>query len=161
VGWDAGVLYVGVEVRKPELVLRDAAAPPLRLDNEPDDIHADGIQVYLRPAPDQPVYGFLVVPSGDDGSIRVRRTSGTAGDAGMVGGAWQPTDGGYTISLGIALPEWEPRPGQEIGFDLLVNRIEPGRERRSGQLVWSGGGGWVFLRGDRQDASALGRLELR
>jgi hypothetical protein len=161
VGWDANVLYVGVEVRKPELVVRAAAAPPLRLDNESDDIHADGIQVYLRPAPGQPVYGFLAVPSGDDGSIRVRGTSGTAGDAEMVGGAWRATDGGYTISLGIALPEWAPRPGQEIGFDLLVNRIEPGRERRSGQLVWSGGGGWVFLRGDRQDSSALGLLELR
>ena len=51
--------------------------------------------------------------------------------------------------------------GREIGFDLLVNRIEPGRERRSGQLVWSGGGGWVYLRGDRQDPSRLGVLELR
>jgi hypothetical protein len=161
VGWDAGVIYVAVEVRKPELVIRDDAAPPLRLDNEPDDIHADGIQVYVRPAPGQPVYGFLVVPSGDDGSIRVRGTSGTTGDAAMVGGAWRPADGGYTMSLGIALPEWDPRPGQEIGFDLLVNRIEPERERRSGQLVWSGGGGWVFLRGDRQDRSALGVLELR
>ena len=161
VGWDADALYVGVEVRKPELVLRDAAATPLRLDNEPDDIHADGIQVYVRPASGRPVYGFLIVPSGENGSIRVQGASGTAGDAGMVRGAWQPTDGGYTISLGIALPEWEPRPGQEIGFDLLVNRIEPGRERRSGQLVWSGGGGWVFLRGDRQDPSALGLLELR
>jgi hypothetical protein len=161
VGWDHDALYVGVEVRKPELVLRDAAALPLRLDNEPDDIHADGIQVYVRPAPGRPIYGFLVVPSGDDGSIRAQGASGTDGEARMVGGAWQPTDGGYTISLGIAVPEWEPRPGQEIGFDLLVNRIESERERRSGQLVWSGGGGWVFLRGDRQEPSALGLLELR
>jgi hypothetical protein len=161
VGWDAGVLYVGVEVRKPELVLRNAEAPALRLDNEPDDIHADGIQVYVRPAPGRPVYGFLIVPSGDDGSIRAQGAGGTAGDGAMVSGAWQPTDGGYTISVGIALPEWEPRPGQEIGFDLLINRIEPERERRSGQLVWSGGGGWIYLRGDRQDPAALGLLELR
>ena len=34
--------------------------------------------------------------------------------------------------------------------------MEPGRERRSGQLVWTGGGGWVYLRGDRQDPAALG-----
>ena len=33
--------------------------------------------------------------------------------------------------------------------------------RRAGQLAWSGGGGWVYLRGDRQDPSALGMLELR
>ena len=78
-----------------------------------------------------------------------------------VRGAWQPTERGYSVAVAIALPEWEPPPGAQIGFDLLVNRIEPGRERRSGQLVWSGGGGWVYLRGDRQDPSRLGVLELR
>jgi len=161
VGWDAHALYVAIEVRTSELAVRDAAAPPLRLDNEPDDIHVDGIQIYVRPAPDGPVYGFLVVPSGSDGSIRVQGASGTAGETGMVRGAWQPTDSGYTITVGIVLPEWEPRPGQEVGFDLLVNRSEPDRERRSGQLVWSGGGGWIYLRGDRHDPSAFGVLELR
>jgi hypothetical protein len=161
VGWDADMLYIAVEVRKPELLLRDAESPALRLDNEPDDIHADGIQVYVRPAPGGPVYGFLIVPSGSDGSVRVRGAGGTAGEAGMVRGTWQPTDDGYTISIGFALPEWGPRPGQEIGFDLMINRIEPERERRSGQLVWSGGGGWIYLRGDRQDPGALGVLELR
>jgi hypothetical protein len=101
------------------------------------------------------------VPSGEDGSIRVHSASGTAGDPGMVRGAWLPTDQGYSLTVGIALPEWSPRPEDEIGFDLLVNRIEEGRERRSGQLVWSGGGGWVYLRGDRQDPTAVGVLELR
>jgi hypothetical protein len=161
VQWDDHGIYVGVDVRKPELRVRSADAPRLHLDNEPDDIHADGVQLYLRPAPDGPVYGFLVVPSGEDGSIRVRPTAGTRGDPAMVRGAWQPTEQGYTITIGIALPKWSPLPGHEIGFDLLVNRIEEGRERRSGQLVWSGGGGWVYLRGDRQDPSALGVLELR
>jgi hypothetical protein len=161
VSWDHDALYLAVDVRKPELVVRSDDAPPLRLDNEPDDIHADGIQVYLRPAPGQPMYGFLIAPSGDDGAIRVRGASGAAGDPGMVRGGWQPTESGYSVSVAIAPPGWEPRPGTEIGFDLLVNRIEPGRERRSGQLVWSGGGGWVYLRGDRQDPARLGVLELR
>jgi hypothetical protein len=161
VHWDEHGIYVGVEVRKPELRVRSAAAPPLRLDNEPDDIHADGVQVYLRPAADRAVYGFLVVPSDEDGSIRVHGVAGTAGDPSMVRGGWQPSDAGYCLTLGIALPEWSPAPEAQIGFDLVVNRIEEGRERRSGQLVWSGGGGWVYLRGDRQDASALGVLELR
>jgi hypothetical protein len=161
VHWDEHGIYVGVNVRKPELRIRSAAAPPLRLDNEPDDIHADGVQLYVRPAPDGPVYGFLVTPSGDDGSIRVRAAAGTVGDPAMVRGAWRPTEQGYSLTVGIALPEWRARPGEQIGFDLLVNRIEEGRERRSGQLVWSGGGGWVYLCGDRQDPSALGVLELR
>jgi hypothetical protein len=161
VQWDEHGIYVGVDVRKPELRVRGAAAPPLRLDNEPDDLHADGVQIYLRPAADRPVYGFLVVPSGEDGSIRAHTAGGTAGDPGMVQGAWQPTDSGYSLTVAIALPEWSPRPEEQIGFDLLVNRIEEGCERRSGQLVWSGGGGWVYLRGDRQDPSTLGVLELR
>jgi hypothetical protein len=38
--------------------------------------------------------------------------------------------------------------------------MHPGRLRRAGQLVWSGGGGWVYLRGDRQSPEALGVLEL-
>jgi hypothetical protein len=79
----------------------------------------------------------------------------------MVRGAWQPSEQGYTLTVALALPGWSLPPGAEIEFDLLVNRIEEGRERRSGQLVWSGGGGWVYLRGDRQDPAALGVLELR
>jgi hypothetical protein len=161
VHWDEHGIYVGVDVRNPELRVRSASDPPLRLDNEPDDIHADGVQVYVRPAADRPVYGFLVAPSGEDGSVRVRAVSDTAGDPDMVRGAWQPTDEGYSLTLGIALPDWSARPGEEIQFDLLVNRVEEGRERRSGQLVWSGGGGWIYLRGDRQDPSTLGVLELR
>jgi hypothetical protein len=161
VHWDEHGIYVAVDVRKPELRVRDPEAPPLRLDNEPDDIHADGVQVYLRPAPDRPVYGFLVVPSGEDGTVRVRAVSGTAGEVAMVRGAWQPTEQGYTLTVAIAPPEWSATPGAQVGFDLMVNRIEEGRERRSGQLVWSGGGGWVYLRGDRQDPAAFGVLELR
>jgi hypothetical protein len=160
VHWDEHGIYVGVDVRNSEVRIR-SAPEPLRLDNEPDDIHADGVQVYVRPAPDRPVYGFLVTPSGEDGTIRVRAVGDTAGDPAMVRGAWQPTDDGYSLTLGIAIPDWSARPGEEIRFDLLVNRVEEGRQRRSGQLVWSGGGGWVYLRGDRQDPSALGVLELR
>jgi hypothetical protein len=65
------------------------------------------------------------------------------------------------MTLALALPGWAPLGGDTVAFDLLVNRMESGRERRSGQLVWSGGGGWVYLRGDRQDPAALGVLELR
>src|SRR5438067_290007 len=45
--WDDDALYLAVEVVKPELCFRPGGAPPLRLDNEPDDIHSDGLQVYL------------------------------------------------------------------------------------------------------------------
>src|SRR6266576_6864212 len=53
-----------------------------------------------------------------------------------------------------------PHAGARVGFDLIVNELLPGRLRRTGQLVWSGGNGWVWLRGDRQDPSRFGVLEL-
>jgi hypothetical protein len=53
-----------------------------------------------------------------------------------------------------------PHAGGRVGFDLIVNEMLPGRMRRTGQLVWSGGNGWVWLRGDRQSPSRFGVLEL-
>jgi hypothetical protein len=47
-----------------------------------------------------------------------------------------------------------------VGFDLIINEMLPGRTRRVGQLVWSGGGGWVWLRGDRHDPARFGVLDL-
>jgi Heparinase II/III-like protein len=158
--WDTEALYLSVEVVKPDLVVRPDDAPPLRYDNDPDDIHADGVQLYVRPAEDGPVYGFLVA-LGSERRLRVRGAGGTAGTPEMVTGRWEPTEAGYRITLALTLPGWEPRGGDTVGFDLLVNRMEPERERRSGQLVWTGGGGWVYLRGDRQDPARLGALELR
>jgi hypothetical protein len=76
-------------------------------------------------------------------------------------GVWSPTDDGYVVTLGLAPRGWEDaRLKESIRFDLLVNEMRPDRERRSGQLVWSGGGGWVYLRGDRQDPSRFGVLTL-
>ncbi|HEU4648097.1 MAG TPA: heparinase II/III family protein [Gemmatimonadales bacterium] len=159
--WDADALYLAVEVTKPEPVFRAADAPPLRLDNEPDDIHSDGLQVYVQPDPEGPAYGWLIAPSEGEPRLRVRPAAGAAGDAAMVEGDWSMTESGYVVTLGIRMPGWEQRQYQdEIGFDILVNEMLPGRERRAGQLVWSGGGGWVYLRGDRQDPAAFGTLQL-
>jgi hypothetical protein len=159
--WDSDALYLTVEVTKPELVFRPAGAPPLRFDNEPDDIHSDAVQVYLQPEPDGPTYGWLIVPSQGVPRLRVCGAAGTAGDPSMVEGDWSATDTGYVVTLGLRVPGWELRHYKdEVGFDLLVNEMLPDRERRAGQLVWSGGAGWVYLRGDRHDPAALGVLEL-
>lgn len=161
VNWDDDAIYLAVEVGKPEVVLRASDAEPLLLDNEPDDIHSDGLQVYLRLDPEEAPCGFLVVPDPDDGTLRVRTASGCAGDPGTVTGSWTATDAGYVVTLALAPPGWETRTfGDRVGFDLLVNEMLPDRERRAGQLVWSGGGGWVWLRGDRQDPARFGQLEL-
>jgi len=159
VNWTEEALYVGVSVIKPSVIFRGPDAPPLRLDNDPDDIHSDGVQVYVRVADDLPVYGFLIVPSDDDGAIRVHAVAGATSE--MVNGAWEPTEAGYCLTIALRLPDWpNARPGDRIGFDLLINQMEPDRLRRSGQLVWSGGGGWIWLRGDRQDPSRFGVLVL-
>jgi hypothetical protein len=158
--WDEAALYLGLDVVKAETIVRPEDAPPLRLDNDPDDIHADGVQLYLRPEVEGPVYGFLVALADQRGGIRVRPTTGSAGEAAMVTGAWQPTGTGYSLTLAVTLPDWHPRGGDALGFDLLINEARRDRLRRAGQLVWSGGGGWVYLRGDRQAAEAFGSLEL-
>ena len=157
INWDDTGLYAAVEVVKPEPVFRPADAAPLRLDNEPDDIHSDGLQLYLRDTAGA-VAGVLVVPE-PGGSLRSRRVADTAPME--VAGSWTPTDTGYRVTLRLVPPAWEPMPGQLVDFDLIVNEMRPDRERRAGQLVWSGGGGWVWLRGDRQDPGRFGELELR
>ncbi len=157
VNWDMDRLYVAVEVAKAEPWFRPPGSQPLRLDNEPDDIHSDGIQIYFRGSGATPV-GLLIV-SEPGGSIRSRSVAGTA--PGTASGGWEPTDTGYRITVALASPDWSPAVGDILDFDLIVNEMHDGRERRAGQLVWSGGGGWVWLRGDRQDPARFGELDLR
>jgi hypothetical protein len=154
---DERALYIAVDVRKPELVLRPEDAAPLDLDNEPDDIHADGLQLYL--SHEDTTLGYLVVPA-PGGRLHVRALTDQAG-AGSVRGAWSPTDAGCLVTIAIERPELGVLPGgTRIAFDLVVNEMRPDRQRRAGQLVWSGDGGWVYLRGDRHDIARWGSLVL-
>ena len=159
VNWDVDALYVAVDVRKDELTFRAAEAPPLDLDNEPDDIHSDGIQVHLGDGTGGQ-WGVLMVPE-PGGSVRMRPI-GVATRAPVEASAtWEETDDGYRLTMALVPPFWNDAVfARKLRFDLIVNEMRPGRERRAGQLTWSGGGGWVWLRGDRQDASRLGILEL-
>jgi hypothetical protein len=151
-----------VDVTKPDVYFRAPDASPLLLDNEPDDIHSDGLQVYLQEEESRGVQGFLIVPEGaESGPLRVRAVEGTAGRAELVRGAWQRTEGGYRVALTIPFSEYaRAHPGGRMNFDLIVNEMLPDRVRRAGQLVWSGGDSWVWLRGDRQPAARFGVLEL-
>lgn len=159
-GWSEAGLHLVVAVSKPDPFFRAADAPALLLDNEPDDIHSDGLELFVRPLAGGTTWGFLVVPA-DDGSLRVREVGGAPAEEGRVTGHWEETDDGYRVLMNVLPPDWDQvSPGDAIGFDLLVNEMRPGRMRRAGQLVWGGDGGWVYLRGDRHDPSALGTLEL-
>jgi hypothetical protein len=78
-----------------------------------------------------------------------------------VRGAWAATDAGYRVTLALPWPGWlSPHVGVGIGFDVIVNEMLPGRQRRAGQLAWSGGDGWVWLRSDQQSRARLGEVEL-
>jgi len=157
--WDESALYLAVEVAKPEICFRAGGAPPLGLDNEPDDIHSDGLQVYL--ADEGGYVGYLIVPDPDGRGVRAVATSDSAGDDHGVEGGWQRTEQGYRVTVRVPWPaQARPHVGGRVGFDLIINEMLPGRLRRAGQLVWSGGNGWVWLRGDRQDPARFGVLEL-
>jgi hypothetical protein len=45
-------------------------------------------------------------------------------------------------------------PANTVAFDVVVNERPAHRERRRGQLVLSGGGGFGYLRGDRHAPAA-------
>jgi hypothetical protein len=78
-----------------------------------------------------------------------------------VTGGWRRTETGYCVTVAIPWPEGlHPHAGGRVAFDLIINELLPERMRRVGQLVWSGGGGWVWLRSDRQDPARFGILEL-
>jgi hypothetical protein len=159
--WDETALYLAVDVTKPDLCLRPADAPPLGLDNEPDDIHSDGLQVYI--ADEGGHVGYLIVPDAKGQGVRAAATTDTApsGDPKGVEGGWQQTENGYRMTVKVPWPpQARPHVGGRVGFDLIINEMLPGRVRRAGQLVWSGGNGWVWLRGDRQDPTRFGVLEL-
>jgi hypothetical protein len=158
VNWDRDALYLAVAISKPEVVVRPDDAEPLNLDNEPEDIHADGVQVYLR-LPDGTVRGSVLslAPAGR----LVARGIASLADRGPVTGEWSLTDDGYLVTARMVDPAFAGlQQGSRVGFDLLVNEARPDRMRRAGQLVWSGGDGWVYLRGDRQDPARFGTVEL-
>ena len=158
VNWDGVALFVAVIVAKPELHFPDAEAAPLELDNEADDINSDGVQVHLRL--DSESAGIIAIPR-EDGTLATRRLGEEESEALTAEGRWSPTDDGYLMTLRLLHPRFaHMHPGERIGFDLLVNEMQSGRRRRAGQLVWSGNGGWIYLRGDRQDPSEFGVLEL-
>jgi len=96
---------------------------------------------------------WLIVPDADDPSrLRVSAVRGTDASPEMVRGAWAPTGDGYRVTCAVELPD----DLEDFGFDLCVNRFREGRERRTGQLVWSGARGTrLYLAGDRPLAGRL------
>ena len=148
-------LIVRVRVTKPDVVVRAAEAPDPALDNEPADIHSDGVQAYL--GRDQWM-GVLAVPELETGGVRIRPVAGTASFPAGVTGWSRRTPDGYEVQLRLATGRpW--RPDDRLRFTVTVNEMAPQRERRSGQLALAGGG-WVWLRGDRESPTEAVEAEI-
>jgi len=143
---EAGRLLVEVELRKSgDLVLVPAGADN-PYDNEPAEVNGDGVQLYVRTARDDG--GWLLAPEAG-GGVRVRAVPGWGALPIAIDG-WRRTDHGFSLRAQI------PLAGDDaLAIDVIVNETVLGRTRRRGQLVLSGGGGFVYLRGDRHERSRL------
>jgi hypothetical protein len=137
------------------LALREAA-PALGLDNEADDIHADGVQLYLGDAGWE---GYVALPDPHSERMSIREVAGTSADAARCEGRWARTDTGYTLVVTVDVGRPLHR-GDSVLVGMVVNEMYPERERRAGQLALGGGGGWVYLRGDRESPATAVTAEV-
>ena len=157
----ADELTVDVDVATGELVFVPAGATN-PYDNEHPDINGHGVQLYIKTLLD--AGGWMIVPEDGSPSARVRPLDGW-GTLAVRDATWKRTAQGFSLRIHIALPRLPaeyPRDVYPIAIDLLVNETASGRERRRGQLVLSGGRGeFVYLRGDRHDASRFVSLIIR
>jgi hypothetical protein len=102
--------------------------------------------------------GVLAVPELETGTVRLRRVTGTAPFPEGVTGSSRRTPDGYEVQLRLATGRpW--RPDDRLRFTVTVNEMVPQRERRSGQLALAGGG-WVWLRGDRESPAEAVEAEI-
>jgi hypothetical protein len=146
IGVAGSSVWFAARVSKPTVRFQPASAASLELDNEEPDIHSDGIQCYLEL---EEWEGYVGVPQPDSADVRIRAVAGSAARAERATGKWEPTPDGYSIVVEVA-SDHVPSVGESFRVNLIVNEMTPGRVRRAGQLALAGGGGWVYLRGDRE-----------
>jgi hypothetical protein len=142
-------LCFAADVVKRDVTLRASDAADPGLDNEPADIHSDGVQCYVGR---RSWTGYLCVPDPDSSRVRVQPAAGSAISTLACAGRWSRTRDGYSVVVSV---DSGPRikRGERFPVSFVINEAHPGRERRAGQLVLGGGSGWVYLRGDREYAA--------
>jgi hypothetical protein len=143
------MLRITVSVRESELNFAARTATN-RYDNEQPDINGDGIQLYVRTAAG--LSGWVLVPVPNSQDVRARPIDAWSVPLSMHA-AWAPSGKGYEVVIELGtIP---------LALDVIVNEMPHGRERRRGQLLMSGAlTEFVYLRGDRHDASRLIPIQL-
>ncbi len=159
VNTDLNQLYLAVVVTKPDFLVRGADAPPLDLDNEQDDIHSEGVQVYYRTSSGE-ARAYLIRPT-ETGGIIARAIPGSPSELVALSGGSMRTDDGYVLTVALPCDGLSAAPDRStMTFDVCINEMREERVRRAGQLAWGGGGGWIYLRGDRRADTSWGLLSL-
>ncbi|HUF29637.1 MAG TPA: heparinase II/III family protein, partial [Gemmatimonadaceae bacterium] len=116
-------LECGVIVTKSPLFFRAADAQDPALDNEPADIHSDGVQIYISsPAWDREA-GWLLVPEAG-GEVRNLPVAGMRNDV-PVRTSWRPTPSGYEVRIALSLSALGRGPDYPFSAGVLVNDMSP------------------------------------
>ena len=155
-----GELLVDVAVRKSAVVFRARDAEDPRLDNENPEIHSDGVQLHIYVPEGRGLAAWLAIPE-PDGRVRVGAIGGAGAEV-PLSARWSATTHGYSMTLAAPLAALGAHSSSVIGVQLVVNDMAPGRMRRRGQLVLSGGEGErIYLRGDREHTATYLRFVIR
>ncbi len=150
-------LIVDVDVRTGPLVTADDGVEN-PLDNERNDINSDGLQWYLAESLDAGWMAAALVVPGDLRAARV--THLIPGMTVVPTTSWRPTRTGWAVRLVWRRADLPRGNDGIVRFDLVINERTVDRQRRRGQLVLSGGGGFGYLRGDRHEPARSLRLSL-
>jgi len=152
-------LAITIDVHKTPLVFRAGDALDPGLDNEYPDIHSDAVQLHIWTDAASPPLAWLAVPEEASQAVRVHVAEGARRDV-QLAATWHRTPEGYRMELRVPLHVVESARDGVVAMQVVINDMAPGRERRRGQLVLSGGAGeHVYLRGDRE--SPLHALRFR
>ncbi len=155
VGADGDALIFDVHVQTDDLVFVPAnVVNPY--DNERPDINGHGVQLYVRTFYDGGAW--TITPDENASAARIRPIEGW-GALAVADATWAKTNDGFSMRISVTLPplpDTHATGAYPVSIDVLVNETVVGRERRRGQLVLSGAQGeFVYLRGDRHEASRL------
>lgn len=156
-----GVLDIGIIANTGPIVVPQTNEPNT-LDNERPDVNADGIELFLAQQPGEPwKSSWLIVPAGDDIHARVTPTIAGSPDIVCVWAALAIGDReGWAMRLQVLVSAIPQQPDGTFAMEIIVNERPARRQRRRGQLVLSGGGGFAYLRGDRSDSALAHRFRL-
>jgi hypothetical protein len=155
-GCTTDALVIRVTVMTGHAVVTPGGAPDHvpdnPLDNESADVNADGVQWYIGPVNGTEWWrSELAVPVG---STTLRRSITAAPNgpwpdaAADAASRWLPDDSGWVAQFVVSR---RALPASAARFNLIVNERPPNGERRRGQLRLAGGGGFGYLRGDRDE----------